>query len=240
LPTGDRAANLARAIACYEAALRFYTPEAAPLDYAMTQNNLGEAYRNLPTGDRAANLARAIACYEAALRIPNLSPWEEVKYWSNLADVCREQGQVDAAIEAYQHAIALDPERADDHTMLGSLYELQGRLDDALREHQQAVTLEPGMGMRHGSLASVLRKLGRDEEAAAHLARARELIPPDDHYNLACLEAIAGNTDAALDHLEKALAQNPARRDWAARDPDLESLRDHPRFKRMTNERMGE
>ena len=57
LPTGDRAANLARAIDCYTEALRFYTAEAAPLEYAMTQNNLGNAYAELPTGDRAANLA---------------------------------------------------------------------------------------------------------------------------------------------------------------------------------------
>jgi hypothetical protein len=34
----------------------------------MTQNNLGNIYRNLPTGDRGENLNRAIACYEAALR----------------------------------------------------------------------------------------------------------------------------------------------------------------------------
>ena len=68
LPTGDRAANLARAIDCYTEALRFCTAEAAPLDYAMTQNNLGIAYAELPTGDRAANLARAIDCYTEALR----------------------------------------------------------------------------------------------------------------------------------------------------------------------------
>ncbi len=35
----------------------------------MTQNNLGNAYRNLPAGDRQANLKRAIACYEAALEV---------------------------------------------------------------------------------------------------------------------------------------------------------------------------
>jgi tetratricopeptide (TPR) repeat protein len=66
---GDRADNLARAIQCYQEALRFRTPEAAPLDYATTQNNLGNAYADLPTGDRADNLARAIQCYQEALKI---------------------------------------------------------------------------------------------------------------------------------------------------------------------------
>jgi tetratricopeptide (TPR) repeat protein len=82
-------------------------------------------------------------------------------------------------------------------------------------------------------LGSVLRKLGREEEAAAHLARARELLPEDDYYNRACLEALAGNVDAALAHLEQALARDPTLRDWARRDPDLESLHGHPRFEGM-------
>jgi tetratricopeptide (TPR) repeat protein len=67
LPIGDQGANLSRAIACYEQALRFRTPETAPHDYAMTQHNLGNAYSKLPIGDRGANLSRAIACYEETL-----------------------------------------------------------------------------------------------------------------------------------------------------------------------------
>jgi tetratricopeptide (TPR) repeat protein len=66
---GDRTENLQRAIACYEQALRFRTPEAAPLDYAMTQNNLGNAYSELPTGDRGQNLEKAIACLNTASSI---------------------------------------------------------------------------------------------------------------------------------------------------------------------------
>jgi len=69
LPTGDRGENLARAIACYEAALRVFTDRRHPVDWAQTQNNLGNAYRELPTGDRGENLARAIACFQAALRV---------------------------------------------------------------------------------------------------------------------------------------------------------------------------
>ena len=69
LPTGDRAANLARAIECYQAALRVRTEQDFPADWATTQNNLGETCRNLPTGDRAAHLAKAIECFQAALRV---------------------------------------------------------------------------------------------------------------------------------------------------------------------------
>ena len=53
-------ANLQRSIECFTKALRFFTAESAPADYAATQVNLGAAYAELPTGDRGANLARAI------------------------------------------------------------------------------------------------------------------------------------------------------------------------------------
>lgn len=51
-----------------EAASRIYTERDFPMQWAMTQNNLGSAYRNLPRGDRAANLRKATECYEAAAR----------------------------------------------------------------------------------------------------------------------------------------------------------------------------
>ena len=69
LPTGDRAANLQKAIAAYEAALQVRTEKDFPVDWTTTQINLGSAYWGLPTGDRAANVRKAIAAYEAALRV---------------------------------------------------------------------------------------------------------------------------------------------------------------------------
>ena len=54
------------------------------------------------------------------------------------------------------------------------------------------------------------------------------------HYNLACYEAMAGATDAALEHLRSALELN---RDqvmkWLPHDTDLDSLRGDPRFEEL-------
>ena len=66
---GSRSPNLAKAIACFEAALHIRTEQAFPQDWAATQNHLGTAWLDMPTGDRGANLAKAIACHEAALRV---------------------------------------------------------------------------------------------------------------------------------------------------------------------------
>ena len=87
---GDRAANLQKAIACFEQALRFRTSEADPLRYAGTQNNLGIAYGDLPVGDRAANLRKAIACFEQALRVhtPEADPCDWAMTQNNLGTAC--------------------------------------------------------------------------------------------------------------------------------------------------------
>ena len=54
---------------------------------------------------------------------------------------------------------------------------------------------------------------------------------PALHYNLACVEALAGNRERALDELGKSAPRQLAR---AREDPDFESLRDDPRFLELT------
>ncbi len=63
-------------IQVYKRMLERLRPNEGPTLYAVLQNNLGEAYRNLPTGDRASNLAQAIRCYQEALRFrtPEAAP----------------------------------------------------------------------------------------------------------------------------------------------------------------------
>jgi tetratricopeptide (TPR) repeat protein len=51
---------------------------------------------------------------------------------------------------------------------------------------------------------------------------------PSLRYQLACYEALNGNREAAIRHLQIAYANNPATREWAAGDEDLDSIRDDP------------
>jgi mannose-6-phosphate isomerase-like protein (cupin superfamily) len=50
------------------------------------------------------------------------------------------------------------------------------------------------------------------------------------HYQLACIEALAGNTDRALDELAIAAAASARLRASAQTDEDFASIRDDPRF----------
>ena len=71
----------------------------------------------------------------------------------------------------------------------------------------------------------------RYDEAKALLLQGLELHPGNASllYNLACVEAVSGEKDAALEHLAEA-AKNPRFREFAKTDTDFDSLRDDPRF----------
>jgi hypothetical protein len=64
------------------------------------------------------------------------------------------------------------------------------------------------------------------EVASAGLADWPE--HPSLRYQLACYEALGGNREAAIEHLEIAFEKNPGTREWAAGDDDLASVRDDP------------
>ena len=53
---------------------------------------------------------------------------------------------------------------------------------------------------------------------------------PSLHYNLACYAAMAGQRAEALEHLRRAVAGDPAVREWARTDTDLDPIRDDPAF----------
>jgi tetratricopeptide (TPR) repeat protein len=88
----DSQHDLQLGISSYIEALRFYTAETAPLNYAMTQNNLGEAYRALAAHqDPAGHLGRAVQAYNEALRFytPETTPLDYAMTQNNLGEAYR-------------------------------------------------------------------------------------------------------------------------------------------------------
>jgi adenylate cyclase len=61
-------------------------------------------------------------------------------------------------------------------------------------------------------------------------------IDPEDVavlYNVACVYALAGSSEEALDHLDKAIQNGFGHRDWLENDSDWDSLRGEPRFQAL-------
>lgn len=74
------------------------------------------------------------------------------------------------------------------------------------------------------------RHLGDYEAMVNELATGLEQHPDDvaTLYDLACAEALAGQTERALEHLRRALELRPSLGDHARSDEDLVSLRELP------------
>lgn len=81
-------------------------------------------------------------------------------------------------------------------------------------------------------LASRHLRAGRYDEAKEPLLEGLDAEPGNAYlaYDLACAEALAGETDAALEHLSQAVGAEPELRESARADSDLDAIRDDPRF----------
>ncbi|HEX4527706.1 MAG TPA: hypothetical protein VH108_13300 [Gaiellaceae bacterium] len=73
----------------------------------------------------------------------------------------------------------------------------------------------------HGARATVQEALAREPDAW------------QGQYNAACFEALAGETDAALHYLRRAVALNPKVIEYAADDDDLSLLREDSRYAQL-------
>ena len=87
------------------------------------------------------------------------------------------------------------------------------------------------------ALADTYRQAGRPEEGRAIMAQLIAEKPQywASHYNAGCFEALAGNADAAFEHLRRAKELAPAEDAamYFREDTDLDPLRDDPRFQEL-------
>ncbi len=93
---------------------------------------------------------------------------------------------------------------------------------------RELAAIHMDQGLRHLTL-------GRFERAEQEFLRVLELEPTNEiaWYNLACTHSRAGRIDAALDHLAKAIEHGFDDVSHMQKDPDLDPLRDQPRFRAM-------
>jgi tetratricopeptide (TPR) repeat protein len=138
------------------------------------------------------------------------------------------------------------------HARLGYVHYLMANYDDALREYERELAFI-GSGdhaLRERTLIELNVKIGaaylrqgRHDESGRHFERALKAFDsrvatgaddPFTRYYIACLHALSGEADRALDSLERCARKLPAlTAARARRDVDLESLRDDPRFKAL-------
>jgi tetratricopeptide (TPR) repeat protein len=116
------------------------------------------------------------------------------------------------------------------HYHLGLVYATQKRNSEASRSFQKVLIINPEHILAHCALAGSYRRLGLEDEAMEHLSIVEPIIQSETEYNRACFQAISENTDEAIRLLKIALEKKQTSLDWVYRDPDLDNIRDDPRF----------
>lgn len=71
---------------------------------------------------------------------------EDANLWNNLGVLLRKMDKDDAAMAAFDRAVALDPNHALAHYNLGAVHDELGHYDEAIGEYRLALTLDPSLG----------------------------------------------------------------------------------------------
>jgi len=114
--------------------------------------------------------------------------------WMAEATRRRTHERISSALEAYDEALALQPQSAEAHTGRGLALRDAGRRHEALLEFHRALELDPRDGVAVLGLAETYRSLGRVEEARAAYQRYLEGWPGTSE---------AGTARAALERLKE-------------------------------------
>jgi len=162
--------------------------------------------------------------------------------WSYYARHCYAHGEHARAVELFEHAHRVRPNDFAPLVFVASALTAMGDTAGAREVARRAADglvrqceLEPGNLRAHYLAPSVLHQVGRVSEARALAERALTIGGEEwsTLYNLACYHAYAGESERALDLLERALSNGGGDPDWLRHDPDLAALHAHSRFEAL-------
>jgi len=222
----------------------------------------GQAYQSLARAYWVGigDFKSAIPLFERAME---LNPEAGYSYLQ-LSLLLAWDGQLDRAEEISRRAVELQEQYISGnlglqivgaHARLGYVHYLKGDYDGALREYEREMAFI-GAGdhaLRDRTLlelnvkvgATYLRQ-GRKDDAERHFERALKSFDsrvangaddPFTRYYVACLHALRGDRDRALESLERVAKSLPKLTAARARvDVDLQSLREEPRFRALIGE----
>jgi len=167
-------------------------------------------------------------------KVVELDPTNSRAY-HHLARAEWHQGKTERAVGSFEKATEHDPDDFESPLLAISMYEAAGDGDSARRtaeigvERAERILKDYPDNQRAYYLgANGLITMGQPDRGREWVEHALRLSPDDasTRYNVACFFSQCGEIERALDCLENSVIS----RTWIENDPDLDPLRDHPRF----------
>ena len=131
--------------------------------------------------------------------------------WGNLGVGLRRLGRDLEAKEAFESALAQDPQITSARFNLANTLRAIGNIQEALKHYQALCQAHPNRADYANNMGAALMALGRAPQAEKCFRRAVDLKPDDAHYwgNLASAQASSGRQVAPLRSLQEGLKLNP-------------------------------
>ena len=181
----------------------------------------------------------AVAEFERAISLgPNLL--EAIYLYAGVAQWF---GDRETAAKMWARAAEIAPEDFRSPLLLAQAYRDLGREQESreaarigIERAERALAQHPDIPLPAALGASALVKIGERTRALEWASRALTIAPDDavTLYNVACTYATLGESDQALDLLERWSVQaDPAMKNSATEESDFESIRGHPRFRKL-------
>jgi len=145
------------------------------------------------------------------------------------------EGRLDKALELFGKAATHDPDDGESVLLSAALLDKKGDDEGARRiareglaRAQRYLRTNSHSQRAHYLGARAWLILGEREQAREWAKRALEIAPddPSTSYNVACVYAHLGDVERAIESLQRSIAS----RSWIENDPDMDPLRDDPRF----------
>ena len=86
-------------------------------------------------------------------------------------------GQPGLSIDAYNKALAIEPDYADAYYNMGMARQRQGKLEEAIKAYNKAIDINPDYADAYNNMGVVLQDQGKQEEAVEAYIRALSIKP---------------------------------------------------------------
>lgn len=180
----------------------------------------------------------ADAAFKAAIRL-NPRLFEAHYFYARDAFV---QGHHEDAVREYEEASRVRPDDYQAALLVAQSYDVLGRLDEATAARRRGIVIaEEHLDLNPDDVralymgANGLVALGEREKGLQWARRAIAMDPADSMvlYNVACIYSMAGNTEEAVECLQRSVAAGLTQRGWLENDSNLDPIRHDGRFQQL-------